>query len=98
MPYKIVNGVTPPERKIVRPSYYDNMMDAIAKLEVDDKHSCVRVEFSEVSEISKACARIYGDNKRHPAWRYTVIADKEAKAIYVMKVSEQKVNGNGHHK
>lgn len=97
MVYKIVNGVTPPPQ-LKKGSMYDKMMAALEKLEVDDKRSCIRVEFSDAREMSPAMSRIYADNKHHPAWRYTIIVDKEDKAIYVMKVSEPKVNGNGHRK
>lgn len=93
MVYKVIMGVTPPSK--TKPGYYDKMMEAIAKLAVDDRHSSVKIEFSDEAEIGRACSKIYQNNRHHPAWRYTVITDKEAKAIYVMKVSEPKVNGNG---
>lgn len=91
MVYKIINGVEPPRRK-KEPGYYDKMLTALEKLEVDDRISAVKIEFSEIKEIPRALSKIYGANKHHVGWRYTAITNKEEKAIYVMKVS---TNGNG---
>lgn len=96
MGYKIFKGVEPPAgRKL--PSRYDKLMEAIAQLEVNDPVA-VKIVFDDEKDIMRACSKIYGDNKHHPAWRYTCTVAKEENAIYVMKVGERILNGNGHRK
>lgn len=89
MVYKIMSGVEPPYRKRAR-GCWNKMMDALSRLEVNDK-SAVKITFESESELKSALQRIYADNKKHLDWRYTVQSDLKTNSIYVLKVAEQPV-------